>query len=153
MQRAGLHRAGLRVRADGEHVGVDGGVDGCGNVGVGTHRKVDRSGGVQGQVEVGVEVQQRHDLLGRQGRAYLLIEVCGAQRLEFVLGHGDPPVRRYVRRGTTYSPGNFNSELIRRKSKPKHHHHPPSQVSGRLYGIWRDRAPLTWLDDPQGHTQ
>ncbi len=38
-----------------------------GDVGVGGHGQVDRRGDVEAGVEVGVEVEQRDDLLGRQG--------------------------------------------------------------------------------------
>ncbi len=58
----------LGGRADRQHVGADGGVDRRGDVGVGGHGQVDRGGGVERDVEVGVEVQQRDDLLVRAAR-------------------------------------------------------------------------------------
>ena len=59
----------LRVGAVGEQVGADRGVDRRHDVGVQRDGEVDRCGAVDGQVDVGGEVEDRDDLLVRAGRS------------------------------------------------------------------------------------
>ena len=60
-----------------QHVGRDAGVDRQDDIGVRRDGEVDRRGQRQGEVDVGVQIEQRHgqDLLGREDRAPFRLEL------------------------------------------------------------------------------
>jgi hypothetical protein len=76
----------LGAGVDGQDVGAHRGVDRRGDVGVRGDGEVDRRGGVDGQIHVGVEVEDRDDLLVGQRGGPFATELLGGQAL-LVVAH------------------------------------------------------------------
>src|SRR4051812_20190189 len=88
VDQGALVRQRLGGRAVGQDVRADGGLDGRRDVGVGRHGQIDGRRRVEGDVQIGVEVEQRDDFLVGQRGGALRGELLGRERLPVVLAHG-----------------------------------------------------------------
>ena len=82
MHRAGLERASLRIRPDGQHIRVHRGIDRRGDVRIRPDREINRRRQIEQKIDVRVQVQQGQHLLRRQSGAALGCDFFRGQALQ-----------------------------------------------------------------------